>query len=174
MKVPTAAFITRYSESLYPSHVNDAKIVPPCEVMNNDAGGNTIEAIHRKYHSNPAGRSKTRYEQENKVAAYQFASWVLGGHSEGGVGASTWLLKMEDEDRIEVRGIKGIFFLASYPVETLQGSLLVDFCSMAIAGGDDLILDKGQYEAAKKFSFQRWSWLSEQSFRVDKWSVCRG
>ncbi len=66
--------------------------------------------------------------------------WYIGGHSLGGVGASTYLAKHVDD-------FDGLVLLASYTTKDLSDTNLK---VVSIYGTEDLVLRKDQYEKAKE------------------------
>lgn len=70
-------------------------------------------------------------------------TFVVGGHSLGGVMASRYAKQHSDQ-------LKGVFFLASYPDE--KGSLAAtDLAVLSLVGSVDGVLNWDNYEAAKSF-----------------------
>ena len=65
--------------------------------------------------------------------------WLIGGHSLGGVTASMYLAK-HDED------FSGIVFLAAYPSEDLSNA---DVRALSIVGKNDGVLDRQKYDEAE-------------------------
>ncbi len=117
--------IARYPRSTYKEL--------PCNVMANDFPAFELNKIY--------------YDYSNGTHGFEIATWVLGGHSEGGVGASVFL---GERMKFKNHGISGIFFLASFPVGSLRKmDLPSNFCTLSLAGADDLVLARERYEEAK-------------------------
>lgn len=73
------------------------------------------------------------------MAAYpSIEHWFIGGHSLGGVVASTWAAKHADQ-------VDGVIFLASYPSDDLSGT---DLRALSLYGSEDRVLNRESYEAA--------------------------
>lgn len=73
------------------------------------------------------------------MAAYpSIEHWFIGGHSLGGVVASTWTAKHIDR-------VDGVIFLASYPSDDLSGT---DLRALSLYGSEDRVLNRESYEAA--------------------------
>ena len=70
--------------------------------------------------------------------SYNYSNWYIGGHSLGGLAASSYTTKHNDN-------IKGLILLASYPTEKVDNNVL------SIYGSEDKILNKEKYEESKKF-----------------------
>ncbi|MCP4487636.1 MAG: hypothetical protein GY820_10025 [Gammaproteobacteria bacterium] len=120
---PTIVFITRYPAFQYGTE-------KPCNVLTNDIETLTITSAHEKYST-----------ASNNSEGIQIENWVVGGHSEGGEGMSEYLRKLELLDLLPEKKIKGAFWLASYPSNTAH-NIPSTFCSLGIAGGDDLGLNQ--------------------------------
>ncbi|OAB44955.1 alpha/beta hydrolase [Paenibacillus antarcticus] len=70
-------------------------------------------------------------------------TFVIGGHSLGGVMASRYAANHSDR-------FAGVFFLASYPDS--KGSLLAtDLSVLSLTGSDDGVLKKDTYESSKSY-----------------------
>ncbi len=70
-------------------------------------------------------------------------TFVIGGHSLGGVMASRYAANHSDR-------FAGVFFLAAYPDS--KGSLLeTDIAVISLTGSDDGVLKKDTYESAKRY-----------------------
>ncbi len=119
---PTMVIITRYPAFQYGTD-------KPCNVLTNDIETSTVTHAH------------TVYSNGNNQHGIQIDNWVVGGHSEGGEGMSEYLRKLEVENSLTAKGIKGAFWLASYPSNVAQ-NIPDDFCSLGIAGGGDLGLNQ--------------------------------
>ena len=73
--------------------------------------------------------------------AYESAScenWYIGGHSLGGICASSYAASHPDR-------IRGVILLASYPIQQIDETLLL------ISGSEDRILNRNQYERSRKY-----------------------
>lgn len=71
--------------------------------------------------------------------SYNYSNWYIGGHSLGGVMASSYAHNHFDK-------IKGVILLAAYPADSLEnGSVL------SIYGSNDKSLNKESYDDAKKY-----------------------
>ncbi len=134
--IPTAAIIARYPERASESELG--KIIPPCNVMDDDITTKRLRTIHKFF--SPGGGSDMTIE-----------NWVLGGHSEGGIGMAEYFREVSStEEGLEKHGIKGAFWLASYPSETPNPTHIpADFCSLGIAGDYDIGLDHNKWHEAK-------------------------
>ena len=66
-------------------------------------------------------------------------TWLIGGHSLGGVSASMYLADHTED-------FSGIVFLAAYPSDDLSGTSLV---ALSIFGSNDGVLDREKYEEAE-------------------------
>lgn len=133
--------VMRYPASVYPDGA--------CNVMTADFSQSAIEELRKTY-------------SNGSVDGIEISSWALAGHSEGGVGASLYL-----QERINDEQLKGIVFLASYPFGNLNG-IRSDFCTLAMAGGKDLVLDFSAYEAAKNNSTNSGSAFPRNTYYYDK------
>ena len=81
----------------------------------------------------------------NIIEKNQIEDYVIGGHSLGGVMASRFAAQQTKDS-----GLKGVFFLASYPDE--KGSLL-SFSGeiISITGSNDGVLNWDAYQKAKDY-----------------------
>lgn len=84
------------------------------------------------------------------IEDYNITSYVIGGHSLGGVMASRFAHNSLKEQSMEQHMLKGVFFLASYPDK--KGS--IDNRSLpvlSITGTNDGVLDQQAFQANKQF-----------------------
>ena len=84
---------------------------------------------------NPDGANDVINDYNDKVDYF-----YIGGHSLGGVMASSYAKKNEDK-------LEGIILLASYPMDDLKDSKL---WSLSIYGTKDSVLNRNNYEASKE------------------------
>src|SRR5690606_34745597 len=78
-----------------------------------------------------------------KLEQDSIKSYVIGGHSLGGMVASRYAIHHPD-------GLKGVFFVASYPDK--KGSLKQSELSvLSLFGSEDGLIDTSSYEEAKIF-----------------------
>ncbi len=130
---PTMVIITRYPVK-NPNNI----YLPPCNVLDDDIVMKTVRTAHKSYSYGT-----------NNSHNIKIDNWVLGGHSEGGEGMAEYLhLLAKTKNGLTENGIKGAFWLASYPASP-AAYIPDDFCSLGIAGGDDLGLDKDTWDANK-------------------------
>lgn len=80
---------------------------------------------------------------------YDIGSYVIGGHSLGGVMASRFA-HAQMENPLKAPVLKGVFFLASYPDEkgSLQNSSLP---VLSVTGSNDGVLNQETYQKSKVF-----------------------
>jgi pimeloyl-ACP methyl ester carboxylesterase len=80
---------------------------------------------------------------EDILKEFPHTGYVIGGHSLGGVMASRYAASHED-------GLKGVFFLASYPDE--KGSLAdTNLSVLSLTASKDGVLDQENYQGAKEY-----------------------
>lgn len=80
---------------------------------------------------------------ENILNEFPHNGYVIGGHSLGGVMASRYAASQKN-------GLKGVFFLASYPDE--KGSLAeTNLPVLSLTASNDEVLNQGNYQAAKTY-----------------------
>lgn len=81
----------------------------------------------------------------NFIKTNEIKSYVIGGHSLGGVMASRFAAKNQTDSRL-----KGVFFLASYPDK--KGNL-TDFLGdvLSVTGSNDGVLNHNKYKEAKQY-----------------------
>ncbi len=128
----TMAVIMRYPSVVYPSE--------PCNVMA-DGFINTIRSVHRQYNDG--------IFNEN-IFGIRIDNWVTGGHSEGGVAMSSFLLQQEYVNEKD-NNIRGSFYLASFPILPSPGVWPEsNYCALSMAGQNDLVLNQTGYIAAKR------------------------
>ena len=75
------------------------------------------------------------------IGKYEYASWYIGGHSLGGVAASSWAAAHPEE-------LDGVILLASYPVKALDSSLT----ELTLYGSEDKVIDPGKIEEGLKYA----------------------
>ena len=82
---------------------------------------------------------------EKIIQSNHLTNYVIGGHSLGGVMASRFAVENKSHD-----GLKGVFFLASYPDE--KGSL-ANFKGpvLSLTGSEDGVLNWEAYDQSKKY-----------------------
>ena len=68
----------------------------------------------------------------------EIEKWLIGGHSLGGVAASTYLARHSDD-------FSAIAFLAAYPTEDLSK---IDVEALSVVGSNDSVLDRAKYDEA--------------------------
>ncbi|MDQ0191974.1 alpha/beta hydrolase [Paenibacillus wynnii] len=80
---------------------------------------------------------------EEIIRVHPNLSFVLGGHSLGGVMASRFAAEHPDQ-------LEGVFFLASYPDEkgSLKGTTLA---VLSVLGTEDQVIDKGSYREGRTY-----------------------
>lgn len=87
-----------------------------------------------------SGNKAQQIIDQNKLTSY-----VIGGHSLGGVMASRFA-----EKHLSEKSLRGVFFLASYPDE--KGSLATfKEPVLSLTGTDDGVLNQSAYQSAKKY-----------------------
>ena len=74
------------------------------------------------------------------ITNYNYDCWMIGGHSMGGMVAAKYAKEHPDM-------IDGVVLLAAYPTEKLSDSTGL----LSVYGTEDKILDRKQYDDAKKF-----------------------
>jgi hypothetical protein len=80
---------------------------------------------------------------EEIIRVHPKLSFVLGGHSLGGVMASRYAVEHPEQ-------LEGVFFLASYPDE--QGSLRETTLSvLSVLGTEDQVIDRDSYSKGRSF-----------------------
>ncbi|MNB63328.1 Alpha/beta hydrolase family protein [compost metagenome] len=92
----------------------------------------------------PLNLAVTRSEAaEDIIRVHPGMSFVIGGHSLGGVMASRFAAKHADE-------LAGVFFLASYPDE--KGSLKsTTLSALSVLGTEDQVIDREKYSEGRSY-----------------------
>ena len=75
---------------------------------------------------------------EDVISNYDYAHWVLAGHSLGGVAASAYTSEHADE-------VDGLILLASYPTEEIPEHIRM----LSIYGSEDRVLNMKSYEESR-------------------------
>lgn len=95
--------------------------------------------IHQPFNMAVLGANKA----EKIIDKYAIDSYVIGGHSLGGVMASRFAKKQTSDN------LKGVFFLASYPDE--KGALnATELPVLSITGSKDGVLNWESYHSSQK------------------------
>ena len=74
------------------------------------------------------------------IGKYDYDTFLLGGHSMGGLVASGYAAQHSD-------AVDGVVLLAAYPTEKISDSVGL----LSVYGTDDKVLDRGAYESAKRY-----------------------
>lgn len=74
------------------------------------------------------------------TSVYSYDTWILAGHSMGGIAASDYTNKHADM-------IDGLVLLASFPTEKLPDDIAV----LSLYGSEDGVLEKDAYEGSKQY-----------------------
>lgn len=77
---------------------------------------------------------------DNIIGKYDYNTFLLGGHSMGGLVASGYAAQHSD-------AVDGVVLLAAYPTEKISDSVGL----LSVYGTDDKVLDRGAYESAKRY-----------------------
>jgi hypothetical protein len=103
--------------------------------------GHTVYLVKEPLNLAVLGQNKA----ESVIQKNHLTNYVIGGHSLGGVIASRFAADQKNHE-----GLKGVFFLASYPDE--KGSLRT-FTGpvLSLTGSEDGVLNWSAYEASKKY-----------------------
>ena len=74
------------------------------------------------------------------ISVNNYDTWILAGHSMGGVAASTYAAEHTDT-------VDGLVLLASYPNEQIPDNIAV----LSLYGSEDSVLEKDAYEGSKHY-----------------------
>lgn len=89
---------------------------------------------------------------EEVVSRYSYKHWYMMGHSLGGVAASNYCAKNENQ-------IDGMIFLASYPTENLSDTSVR---VLSILGSEDKVLNRERFEQAKELMPKKYQEINIQ------------